>query len=241
MGQEQLAVNQSYNLQHALYGKHVLSSAMFSKGHLHNLFNLAHHFKNQVSSGRSSDLLKGKVLATIFYEASTRTVCSFQSAMQRLGGSVIAVNEKYSSSNKGESIEDSVKITAQYADVVVMRHPTPGVVQKAAVECNKPVISGGDGAGEHPTQALLDVFTIREELGTVNGLTVTLLGDLKNGRTTHSLVRLLSHYGVRVNFVSPPSLAMPREVIREVVKHGMAVYETSNLDEVIGTTDVLYV
>merc|ERR1719457_477442 len=155
--QEALAVNQTYNLQFALHGKHVLSSAMFSKGHLHNLFNLAHHFKNHVTSGKPSDLLKGKVLATIFYEASTRTVCSFQSAMQRLGGSVIAVNEKWSSSNKGESIEDSVKVTSQYADVVVMRHPTPGVVQKAAVECNKPVISGGDGAGEHPTQALLDV------------------------------------------------------------------------------------
>ena len=238
--QEQLAVNQSYNLQHALYGKHVLSSAMFSKGHLHNLFNLAHHFKNQVSSGRSSDLLKGKVLATIFYEASTRTVCSFQSAMQRLGGSVIAVNEKYSSSNKGESIEDSVKITAQYADVVVMRHPTPGVVQKAAVECNKPVISGGDGAGEHPTQALLDVFTIREELGTVNGMTITLVGDLKHGRTVHSLAKLLCLYRVSLRYVSPPELSMPQEVIDYVAAHNIPQTSYSSIDEALPDTDVLY-
>nr|CAD7200386.1 unnamed protein product [Timema douglasi] len=130
---------------------------------------------------------QGKVMSSIFYEVSTRTSCSFSAAMQRLGGKVIHMDATSSSVKKGETLEDTVAVMASYADVVVLRHPEPGAVARAANHCRKPLINAGDGVGEHPTQALLDVFTIREEIGTVNGLTITMVGDLKHGRTVHSL------------------------------------------------------
>ncbi len=138
------------------------------------------------------DLLKGKILANLFYEPSTRTSSSFTSAMERLGGSVIPINEvRYSSVSKGESLPDTVRTLECYADVIVLRHPEIGSAALAAKYARKPIINAGDGVGEHPTQALLDLFTIQEELGQVDGLTVTMLGDLKYGRTVHSLARLL--------------------------------------------------
>ena len=230
------------SLYHGSFSRrHILSVRQFTRDDLHALFAVAQEMRFLVQRNGTLDVLRGRVLCTLFYEESTRTSASFEAAMLRCGGQVVSINTSRSSVAKGETLADTVRTLGCYGDAVVLRHPAVGSSQEAAKFSPVPVINAGDGVGEHPTQALLDVFTIREELGTVNGLTVTLLGDLKNGRTTHSLVRLLSHYGVRVNFVSPPSLAMPREVIREVVKHGMAVYETSNLDEVIGTTDVLYV
>ena len=161
--------------------------------------------------------------------------------MARCGGQVITVNTLRSSVAKGETLADTVRTLGCYGDVIVLRHPAVGSSQEAAKFSPVPILNAGDGIGEHPTQALLDVFTIREELGTVNGLTVTLVGDLKNGRTAHSLVRLLCLYGVTLNYVSPASLAMPREVVRDVGKTGLNQYETTNLDDVIGSTDVLYV
>ena len=141
----------------------------------------------------SFDLLKGKILANLFYEPSTRTSSSFTSAMERLGGSVIPINEvRYSSVSKGESLPDTVRTLECYADVIVLRHPEIGSAALAAKYARKPIINAGDGVGEHPTQALLDLFTIQEELGRVDGLTVTMLGDLKYGRTVHSLARLLT-------------------------------------------------
>ena len=140
-------------------------------------------------------------MASVFYEASTRTACSFAAAMERLGGRVIYSDETKSSHKKGESLEDSIQVLASYSDVVVLRHPTPGAVASAARNCKKPVINAGDGIGEHPTQALLDAYTIREEIGTVNGLTITMVGDLKHGRTVHSLARLLTMYNVRLRSV----------------------------------------
>ncbi len=190
----------------------------------------------------SFDLLKGKILANLFYEPSTRTSSSFTAAMERLGGSVIPINEvRYSSVSKGESLPDTVRTLESYADVVVLRHPQKGAAALAAQYARKPVINAGDGAGEHPTQALLDLFTIREELGQVDGLTITMLGDLKYGRTVHSLARLLSLYDVRLNYVAPEILRMPREIIAELEAKGIPQAEHTTLEAVLAETDVLYV
>ncbi|WFD18716.1 Carbamoyl-phosphate synthase [Malassezia caprae] len=221
--------------------RHILSVRQFSREDLHALFAVAQELRFLVERHGVLDILQGRVMSTLFYEESTRTSSSFEAAMLRAGGQVVTINTSRSSVAKGETLADTVRTLGCYSDVIVLRHPAVGSSQEAAKFSPVPIMNAGDGVGEHPTQALLDVFTIREELGTVNGLTVTLLGDLKNGRTTHSLVRLLSLYGVTVNFVSPSSLAMPREVVREVSKQGISIYETSNLDEVLAKTDVLYV
>jgi len=188
------------------------------------------------------DLLKGKILANLFYEPSTRTSSSFTSAMERLGGSVIPINEvKYSSVSKGESLPDTVRTLECYADVIVLRHPEVGSAAIAAKAAHKPVINAGDGIGEHPTQALLDAFTIREEIGHLDGLTVTLLGDLKHGRTVHSLARLLSLYKVRLNYVAPDILRMPAELVDELKAKRLEQAEYNTLDKPLPETDVLYV
>merc|ERR1712093_738284 len=150
-------------------------------------------------------------------------------------------NVDRSSVTKGESLADTVRTLGCYGDAIVLRHPEVGSSQTAAKFSPVPILNAGDGAGEHPTQALLDVFCIREELGTVNGLTITLVGDLKYGRTVHSLVKLLSLYSVTLNFVSPPSLPMPDNVKNELRRAGANFYETTSLDKVISKTDVLYV
>src|SRR3970282_1583386 len=164
-------------------------------------------------------------------EPSTRTSSSFTAAMERLGGSVIPINEvKYSSVTKGETLADTVRTLECYADVVVLRHPETGSAACAAKAARKPVINAGDGTGEHPTQALLDAFTIREELGHLDGLTVTMLGDLKYGRTVHSLSRLLSLYKVKLNYVSPDILRMPAEIITELKARKMEQAEYAGLE-----------
>src|SRR5512145_2474223 len=175
------------------FGKDILSVKQFSRADLEYVFGVAHEMRGMVERVGTFDLLKGKILANLFYEPSTRTSSSFTAAMERLGGSVIPINEvKYSSVSKGESLADTVRTLECYADVIVLRHPEVGSAAIAAKAAHKPVINAGDGIGEHPTQALLDAFTIREEIGHLDGLTVTLLGDLKHGRTVHSLARLLS-------------------------------------------------
>ncbi|KAJ3085036.1 hypothetical protein HK102_000374, partial [Quaeritorhiza haematococci] len=224
--------------------KHVVSVKQFTRQDVHLLFGVAQEMRTLVERrGGSVDLLKGKVMCSIFYEPSTRTSSSFETAMHRLGGSVVAIDSASSSVVKGETIPDTVRTLSSYGDVIVMRHPQQGSVALAAKYAPVPVINAGDGIGEHPTQAFLDTFTIREELGTVNGLTITMVGDLKNGRTVHSLVKLLALYDVKLVYVSPPSLRMPEEVIAEVrrIHPGIRQEEYSSLDEVIETTDVLYV
>ncbi|CAN8001699.1 unnamed protein product [Ixodes hexagonus] len=224
-----------------LHGCHVLSADMFSKDQMHALFNLAHAFSLFVHKDRPLDhVLRGKVMASVFYEVSTRTSCSFAAAMLRLGGNVIHMAESSSSTQKGESLEDSIAVMAGYSDVVVLRHPQPGAVMRAAKHCRKPVINAGDGVGEHPTQALLDIYTIREEIGTVNGLTVTLVGDLKHGRTVHSLARLLTHYDVQLRYVAPKNLGMPDSVKELVASRGVAQEEIASLEAALPDTDVLY-
>ena len=226
------------------YGKDILSVKQFSREDLEYVFGVAHEMRGMVERVGTFDLLKGKILANLFYEPSTRTSSSFTAAMERLGGSVIPINEvKYSSVSKGESLPDTIRTLECYADVIVLRHPETGSAAIAAKAARKPIINAGDGVGEHPTQALLDAFTIFEELGVgrIDGLTITMLGDLKYGRTVHSLARLLSMYDVKLNYVSPDILKMPKEVMDEVAEKGILQKEYKSLEDVLPETDVLYV
>ncbi|RKP39607.1 hypothetical protein BJ085DRAFT_17869 [Dimargaris cristalligena] len=223
------------------YHKHILSVRQFSRDELHVLFGVAQEMRTQVERHGMINLLPGRVLCTVFFEPSSRTQCSFATAMQRLGGSVVTADAMTSSVAKGETLADTVQTFGAYGDVVVLRHPSPGSAQLASKHSPVPIINGGDGIGEHPTQAFLDIFTIREELGTVNGLTITLVGDLKNGRTVHSLVKLLALYHVTLNYVSPPELRMPAETKAEVAKYGIPQREFTDLSDVMGDSDVVYV
>ena len=224
------------------YGKDIVSVKQFKREDLEYVFGVAHEMRGMVERVGTFDLLKGKILANLFYEPSTRTSSSFTAAMERLGGSVIPINEvKYSSVTKGETLTDTVRTLECYADVIVLRHPETGSAAIAAKAMRKPLINAGDGAGEHPTQALLDAFTIREELKHFDNLTVTMLGDLKYGRTVHSLARLLSLFSVKLNYVSPDILKMPKEVMDEVNEKGISQNEFSSLEKVLPETDVLYV
>jgi aspartate carbamoyltransferase len=232
------------NKQADWYGKDIISVKQFGRSDLEYVFGVAHEMRGMVERVGTFDLLKGKILANLFYEPSTRTSSSFTAAMERLGGSVIPINEvKYSSVSKGESLPDTIRTLECYADVIVLRHPETGSAAIAAKAARKPVINAGDGVGEHPTQALLDTFTIFEELsgGSVDGMTVTMLGDLKYGRTVHSLARLLSLFNVKINYVSPEILRMPKEVMDEVSQKGIPQAEYSSLEKVLPQTDVLYV
>ncbi len=180
--------------------------------------------------------LFGRLLANLFYEPSTRTSSSFHAAMTKLGGTVIPINEvHYSSVSKGETLEDTVRTLACYADVIVLRHYDDDATERAVAVCETPIINAGNGVGEHPTQALLDLYTIQREHGRLDRLTVTMMGDLKYGRTVHSLTKLLRMYGARLNFVSPDSLRMPPEYLTA------ADAEYGDLADVIADTDVLYV
>ncbi|KAG0024311.1 hypothetical protein BGZ81_007753 [Podila clonocystis] len=221
--------------------RHILSSKQFDRNELHALFSLAHEMRTQVERNGSIDILHGKVMCSMFYEPSTRTSCSFAAAMARLGGSVVSADGGSSSVVKGETLADTIRTLGCYGDLIVLRHPDPGSAATAAKFSKVPVINAGDGVGEHPTQAFLDVYTIREELGTVNGLTITMVGDLKHGRTVHSLVKLLAYYHVTLNFVSPSSLRMPEAVKQELRQAGVPFAEYSDLNEVIGESDVVYV
>jgi aspartate carbamoyltransferase len=224
------------------YGQDILSVSQFNRDDLEYIFGVAEAMRTMVAHIGTFDLLKGKILANLFYEPSTRTSSSFVAAMERQGGSVIPINEvRYSSVSKGESLPDTVRTLECYADVIVLRHPETGSAAIAAQAARKPIINAGDGIGEHPTQALLDLFTIREELGTVDGLTVTMLGDLKYGRTVHSLARLLSLFNVRVNYVSPDILRMPADLVAQLRTNNLPQSEHNALNPVLAETDVLYV
>jgi aspartate carbamoyltransferase len=184
----------------------------------------------------------GKILGLLFYEPSTRTSCSFQAAMLKLGGSCIVVNDSYSSAKKGESLEDTIRTMELYCDALVLRHPLKGSSQLAAKYTNKPIINAGDGDGEHPTQALLDVYTIYKEFSRLGNMTVTFMGDLKYSRTIHSLARLLALYkNTRFIYVSPAGLEMPQDLQMELIDLGVEQITIQNLEEAIQQTDVLYV
>ncbi|KAJ6133801.1 Protein pyrABCN [Penicillium sp. IBT 18751x] len=222
-------------------GKHVLSVSQFSRADLHLLFSVAQEMRLGVQRQGVLDILKGRVLTTLFYEPSTRTSASFDAAMQRLGGRTIAISTEHSSTQKGETLQDTIRTLGCYGDAVVLRHPSPTSTDVAAKFSPVPIINGGNGSVEHPTQAFLDLFTIREELGTVNGLTITFTGDLKYGRTVHSLLKLLRFYEVSVQLVSPKELALPEEIRKQLVSSGKLICESEELTpEIVARSDVLY-
>ena len=223
-------------------GQHILSIGQFSLQDLVYIFDVAEEFRLMVRRVGALELLKGRILANLFYEPSTRTSSSFIAAMQRLGGTVIPINEvRYSSVSKGESLPDTIRTLESYADVIVLRHHETGSAALAAKYAHKPVINAGDGIGEHPTQALLDLYTILQERAKVSGLTITMLGDLKYGRTVHSLAKLLSLFDVKINYVSPDILRMPTDLIAQLNGKGIQQTEHTDLDAVLKETDILYV
>jgi len=224
----------------SFYRKHIISVKQFDRNDLHVLFSIAQEMRTGVERQGVLNILQGRLISTMFFEPSTRTCSSFEAAMQRLGGKVVSVTASASSVSKGESLGDTIRTLACYSDAIVMRHPSAESAHIAASLSPVPIINGGNGSIEHPTQAFLDLYTIREELGTVNGLTVTFVGDLKYGRTVHSLVRLLLHYHVNVNLVSPAQIALPDDVKADL-KGKLEFHEYSELnDEVIAQSDVLY-
>lgn len=221
--------------------KHVTSVHQFTRRDLHELFDLAQEMRLAVERKGGLDILNGRLLATMFYEPSTRTSTSFDAAMQRLGGRVISVSASSSSVKKGETLQDTLRCLGSYCDAIVLRHPEEDSINIAAKYLNIPVINGGNGPGEHPTQAFLDLFTIREELGSVNNLTITFMGDLKYGRTVHSLVQLLKLYHIKIQLVSPKDLALPKNLRDELAASGKLAVESEILsDEILAETDVLY-
>ena len=224
-------------------GDNILSVDQFNPEKIEYVFSRAREMREMVERVGGVDLLKGHVLTALFYEPSTRTSSSFIAAMERLGGSVIPITQgvQFSSVSKGETLADTIRTLEQYSDVIVLRHPDTGSAQLAADYGSVPIINAGDGAGEHPTQALLDLFTIREELGQIDGLKIAMVGDLRYGRTVHSLTKLLLHYNVSLRFVSPEIVRMPLSIMNRVIDSGLNVRETHDVADVIENADVLYV
>ncbi|KAL4746934.1 Aspartate carbamoyltransferase [Aspergillus terricola var. indicus] len=221
--------------------KHVLSVNQFNRADLHLLFTVAQEMRLGVQREGVLDILKGRLLCTLFYEPSTRTSASFDAAMQRLGGRTIAISTEHSSAKKGETLQDTLRTLGCYGDAVVLRHPEPSSTEIAAKFSPVPVINGGNGSVEHPTQAFLDLFTIREELGTVGGLTITFTGDLKYGRPVHSLIKLLQFYDVRVQLVAPKDLSLPADIRQQLLATGQLLTESEELTpEIVARSDVLY-
>jgi len=224
-----------------LSGKDILRTDTLTDDELELILTTAARFEDELAAEGRLTNMAGQVMAAMFFEPSTRTRLSFESAMHRLGGDVITIADpKTSSAAKGESMADAVSVVQGYADVIVMRHPRKGSAAEAAAAVSVPVINGGDGAGQHPTQALLDVYTIQKEKGTLDGLTVALAGDLKNGRTVHSLVYLLARFDIRLIFVSPSQLKMPAGITEELRGQGVEVSETEDLASAMQESDVVY-
>lgn len=212
------------------------------------LLHKARQMKDLVKSKGGLSILKNKVLTSLFYEPSTRTSCSFQAAMLRLGGSVINVDVGNSSMQKGETLEDTIQTVSCYSDIIVMRHPEKNSVTESAKISDKPFINAGDGTGEHPTQALLDLYTIQSEIGQIGknkfgqNMNITFVGDLKHSRTVHSLVKLLTYFpDVIITYISPDGLSMPEEIVEFVNLRGLEQRTGVLLEEAIKETDVLYV
>ena len=221
--------------------KHVLSAKQYNRESLEELFKLTDDIKNNPQ--KYSKKLEGKIVAVMFYEPSTRTRMSFQTAVLRLGGQVISTENAASNSSgrKGESLQDTVKILQGYADAIVIRHSSETMPEEASQVAKVPILNGGAGKGEHPTQALLDVYTIREYRGTVDNLKIAVLGDLLNGRTIHSLLRLVSLYdNVEVYGLSKECFALPQEYIDMLAERGIEYKKCNSFDDIPNDVDVLY-
>lgn len=222
--------------------RHVVAAQQFDRERLSELFQLSAEMEKLKERGGDS-LLPGRIMATLFYEPSTRTRLSFEAAMLRLGGQVISTENArdFSSAIKGETLEDTVRIVAGYSDCIVLRHSEEGAAARAAEVSPVPIINAGDGPGQHPTQALLDLFTIQSELRRLDDLHVVMVGDLSHGRTVHSLAYLLALYhGLRVTLVAPDKIRMSQGVVEHLLKHGADVRETEDLLEAVSDADIVY-
>lgn len=217
---------------------HIIQAQQFDQKLINKIFALA----NQLEKKKDNSL-KGKIMASVFYEPSTRTRFSFESAMLRLGGNVITTEnaKEFSSAIKGETLEDSIKVINHYADVIVLRHSEKGSVERAASVSKIPVINAGDGTGQHPTQALLDLYTIKREIGRIDNISIAMIGDLKNGRTVRSLSYLLGKYkNIKIIFVSPKELKIAEDIKEYLKKHKVSFTETENMEENIKNVEVVY-
>jgi aspartate carbamoyltransferase catalytic subunit len=220
-------------------GRDIISIEDFSREESSYILDISHSMEPIAQKG--SDMLKGKILATLFFEPSTRTRLSFEAAMIKLGGSTIGFAEaEIASVKKGENLADTVRTVENYVDVIALRHPLEGAAKLAAEFSRVPVINAGSGAEEHPTQALIDLYTIRKEKGKIDGLKIALVGDLRYGRTVHSLAYALAAYNVELYLISPESLRMRREVL-ETIQRKISTYEDITLEKIITKIDVLYV
>jgi len=223
-------------------GRDVLSIRDFSQADIQLVLKAAKKMVPIAVGSRRSRVLEGRILATLFYEPSTRTRLSFESAMARLGGRVLGFSGAEGTSvQKGETLADTVRMVEAYSDAIVLRHPQEGAARLAAEFTEKPVINAGDGAGQHPTQTLLDLYTIWDEKGSIEDQNVVLVGDLKYGRTVHSLTYALAELGAHLTFVSPPTLEMPREILENLKERGLSFRVAHRLHEVIRDADVVYV
>jgi len=222
-------------------GKDIISIKDFSKKEINYILEYAEKMVPFAKGDKYKNVLKGRVLSSLFFEPSTRTRLSFESAMNRLGGGVVGFSDPGGTSQKkGESLADTIRMADAYSDMIVIRHPQEGAARLAAEFAEAPVLNAGDGAGRHPTQCLLDLFTIKTEKKRIGKNKIVLVGDLKYGRTVHSLAYALALYGADLTFVSPKSLKMPKEVIRECNDLGVEPIQTTNLEKVVKTADVLY-
>jgi aspartate carbamoyltransferase catalytic subunit len=220
-------------------GRDIISIEDFSQAEINHILDVTKTMEPFAKTG--SDILKGKILATLFFEPSTRTRLSFETAMLKLGGNYIGFAEPdITSARKGENLADTIRTVENYADVIALRHSLEGSAKMAAEFSKVPIINGGTGAQEHPTQALIDLYTMRKEKGKIDGLKVALVGDLRYGRTVHSLAYALALYNVELYLVSPESLRMSKDVL-ETIKNKIPVTENANLETIISQIDVLYI
>ena len=223
-------------------GRDVVSIKDFSAQEIEYILNISEKILPVAEGKKKSSILEGKVLASLFYEPSTRTRLSFESAMLRFGGNAIGFAEpKGTSFSKGETIADTVRMAESYADIIVLRHPNEGAAKLASQFSSKPVINAGDGAGQHPTQTLLDLYTIKSEKGRIDDLNIVMVGDLKYGRTVHSLSYALALFGANLTFVAPPLIQMPPEIVGQLKELGNEPTLNDSLSENITDADVLYV
>lgn len=218
--------------------KSLVSINDFTKEECLRIIELAAEFeKNPVQ-----DILKGKVVATLFFEPSTRTRLSFESAVNKLGGRIIGFSETASTSvSKGESLKDTIKTVANYSDLIVMRHPIEGSARYASEVSMVPVVNAGDGANQHPTQTLLDLFSIKKTQGKLENLNICMVGDLKYGRTVHSLLIAMSDFNATFNFISPKTLQMPSEYKQLLDEKGLKYYEHEEIHDTFKYADIIYV
>jgi aspartate carbamoyltransferase catalytic subunit len=233
---------QKPKLDHLFKGRDIVSIHDFSKTEIEQVLDYAESMVPLAKGESSAKPMTGKILSTLFFEPSTRTRLSFESAMNRLGGQVIGITEREGSSLvKGETLADTIRMAESYSDVIVLRHPQEGAARLAAEFSNVPIINAGDGAGQHPTQTLLDLFTIRTETGNIKNKNIIFVGDLKYGRTVHSLAYAVTLFGANSYFVAPELLQMPLEIINRITELGSEPVSTNSLSEIIEQADVLYV